>query len=87
MLLLVNGYPHALWGHGHKTPSKPSNGDGVDNPYQISTAAELAWFRDQVNSGNNTISATLTDNIDLYQTSAMRRMAPRYTKKSAGLYR
>ena len=48
-----------------QTPSKPSNGDGVDNPYQISTAAELAWFRDQVNSGNNTISATLTDNIDL----------------------
>ena len=48
-----------------QTPSKPSNGDGVDNPYQISTAAELAWFRDQVNSGNNTISATLTDNVDL----------------------
>ena len=48
-----------------QTPSKPSNGDGVDNPYQISTAAELAWFRDQVNSGNTTISATLTENIDL----------------------
>ena len=48
-----------------QTPSKPSNGDGVDNPYQISTAAELAWFRDQVNSGNNTISATLTKDIDL----------------------
>lgn len=46
-------------------PSKPSIGDGVDNPYQISTAAELAWFRDQVNSGNNTISATLTEDIDL----------------------
>ena len=48
-----------------QTPSKPSNGDGVDNPYQISTAAELAWFRDQVNSGNTTISATLTKDIDL----------------------
>ena len=48
-----------------QTPSKPSIGDGVDNPYQISTAAELAWFRDQVNSGNNTISATLTEDIDL----------------------
>ena len=46
-------------------PSKPSNGDGVDNPYQISTAAELAWFRDQVNSGNNRISAKLTEDIDL----------------------
>ena len=48
-----------------QTPSKPSIGDGVDNPYQISTAAELAWFRDQVNGGNNRISATLTEDIDL----------------------
>ena len=48
-----------------QTPSRPSIGNGVDNPYQISTAAELAWFRDQVNSGYTTISATLTDNIDL----------------------
>ena len=43
-----------------------SKGDGsADKPYKISTAAELAWFRDQVNSGNNTISATLTKDIDL----------------------
>ena len=59
-----------------QTPSKPSIGDGVDNPYQISTAAELAWFRDYVNGtivdkGENpgtthpSASATLTDNIDL----------------------
>ena len=48
-----------------QTPSKPSIGNGVDNPYQISTAAELAWFRDQVNSGYTTISATLTKDIDL----------------------
>ena len=60
-----DGYPYALWGAWAQTPSKPSIGDGVDNPYQISTAAELAWFRDQVNSGNNTISATLTEDIDL----------------------
>ena len=45
---------------------QPSSGDGsVGNPYKISSAAELAWFRDQVNSGNNTISATLTEDIDL----------------------
>ena len=44
----------------------PSKGDGsADKPYKISTAAELAWFRDQVNSGNNRISATLTEDIDL----------------------
>ena len=48
-----------------QTPSRPSIGNGVDNPYQISTAAELAWFRDQVNSGYTTISATLTKDIDL----------------------
>ena len=59
-----------------QTPSKPSIGNGVDNPYQISTAAELAWFRDYVNGtivdkGENpgtthpSASATLTDNIDL----------------------
>ena len=46
--------------------TKPSKGDGsADKPYKISTAAELAWFRDQVNSGNNRVSATLTEDIDL----------------------
>ena len=51
-----------------QTPSKPSSGNGsVENPYKISTAAELAWFRDQVNSGNNSISAELTENIDLVE--------------------
>ena len=49
-----------------QTPSKPSIGDGsADKPYKISTAAELAWFRDQVNSGNNRVSATLTEDVDL----------------------
>lgn len=33
--------------------------------YQIGTAAELAWFRDYVNSGNYTANAVLTANIDL----------------------
>ena len=47
-------------------PSKPSSGNGsVGNPYKISSAAELAWFRNQVNSGNTTISAKLTADIDL----------------------
>ena len=65
MLLLVMAILMPYGGAWAQTPSKPSIGDGVDNPYQISTAAELAWFRDQVNSGNNTISATLTEDIDL----------------------
>ena len=48
--------------------TEPSSGDGsVGNPYKISSAAELAWFRNQVNSGNNSISAELTENIDLVE--------------------
>ena len=59
-------FSDGLGGAWAQTQTKPSIGDGsVDKPYQISTAAELAWFRDQVNSGNNTISATLTEDIDL----------------------
>ena len=49
-----------------QTPSRPSSGDGkVDNPFLISTAAELAWFRDYVNNESQYASATLTDDIDL----------------------
>ena len=46
-----DGYSHALWGGAWaQTPSRPSSGDGkVDTPFLISTAAELAWFRDYVN--------------------------------------
>ena len=64
MLLLVMAILMPYGGAWAQT--KPSSGDGsVDNPYQISTAAELAWFRDQVNNANNSISATLTEDIDL----------------------
>ena len=64
MLLLVMAILMPYGGAWAQT--EPSSGDGsVGNPYKISTAAELAWFRDQVNSGNNSISATLTEDIDL----------------------
>ena len=64
MLLLVMAILMPYGGTWAQT--QPSSGDGsADNPYKISTAAELAWFRDQVNSGNNRISATLTEDIDL----------------------
>ena len=44
----------------------PSKGDGkVDNPYIITKAEELAWFRDQVNSGNNKICAKIADNVEV----------------------
>ena len=66
MLLLVMAILMPYGGAWAQT--EPSSGDGsADNPYKISTAAELAWFRDQVNSGNNSISAELTENIDLVE--------------------
>ena len=46
--------------------TKPTRGNGsVDKPYEISTAAELAWFRDYVNKESQFASAMLTDDIDL----------------------
>ena len=46
--------------------TKPAKGNGsVDKPYEISTAAELAWFRDYVNNASQYVSATLTEDIDL----------------------
>ena len=64
MLLLVMAILMPYGGAWAQT--KPSSGNGsADKPYKISTAAELAWFRDQVNSGNNRVSATLTEDIDL----------------------
>ena len=50
--------------------TKPTVGDGsVDKPYEISSAAELAWFRDYVNNESQNesqyASAMLTDDIDL----------------------
>ena len=76
MLLLVMAILMPYGGAWAQTPSRPSIGDGVDNPYQISTAAELAWFRDYVNgtigdegeaagTTHPSASATLTGNIDL----------------------
>ena len=44
----------------------PSKGDGkVGNPYIITKAEELAWFRDQVNSGKNKICAKIADNVEV----------------------
>ena len=75
-----DGYSHALWGGAwaQPEPSKPSIGNGVDTPFQISTAAELAWFRDYVNgkivnegeadgTTHPSASAELTADIDLVE--------------------
>ena len=64
MLLLVMAILMPYEGAWAQT--KPTRGDGsVDKPYEISTAAELAWFRDYVNNESQYVSATLTEDIDL----------------------
>ena len=64
MLLLVMSILMPYEGAWAQT--KPARGDGsVDKPYEISTAAELAWFRDYVNNESQYVSATLTEDIDL----------------------
>ena len=64
MLLLVMSILMPYEGAWAQT--KPTRGNGsVDNPYEISTAAELAWFRDYVNNESQYVSATLTEDIDL----------------------
>ena len=64
MLLIVMAILMPYGGAWAQT--KPTRGDGsVDKPYEISTAAELAWFRDYVNKESQFASAMLTDDIDL----------------------
>ena len=77
MLLLVMAILMPYGGAWAQTePSKPSIGNGVDTPFLISTAAELAWFRGYVNgtivdedekdgTPHPSASATLTENVDL----------------------
>ena len=77
MLLLVMSILMPYEGAWAQTPTPPAKGNGdVDNPFQISIAAELAWFRDYVNgkivnegekdgTTHPSASATLTEDIDL----------------------
>ena len=65
LLLLVMALLIPQWGWA-QTASRPSVGNGsTRNPYEISTAAELAWFRDYVNGGKLSVCAKLTADIDL----------------------
>ena len=64
MLLIVMAILMPYGGAWAQT--KPAKGNGsVDKPYEISSAAELAWFRDYVNNESQFASAMLTDDIDL----------------------
>ena len=66
MLLLVMSILMPYEGAWAQTPTPPAKGNGsVDKPYEISSAAELVWFRDYVNNESQYVSATLTEDIDL----------------------
>ena len=70
-----DGYPHALWGGAWaQTAIPPSEGDGsTDHPYIITKAAELAWFRNEVNrdGGNTSACAKIADNVEVIDMSTV----------------
>ena len=70
MLILVMAILMPYGGAWAQTP--PSKGDGkVGNPYIITKAEELAWFRDQVNSGNNFICAKISEDVEVIDMSTV----------------
>ena len=72
MLMLVMAILMPYGGAWAQTASQPSEGDGkTDNPYIITIAEELAWFRDQVNSGNNFICAKISEDVEVIDMSTV----------------
>ena len=70
MLLLVMAILMPYGGAWAQT--QPSKGDGKkDSPYIITKAEELAWFRDQVNSGQYSICAKIADNVEVIDMSTV----------------
>lgn len=70
MLLLVMAILMPYGGAWAQT--QPSKGDGKkDSPYIITTAEELKWFRDQVNSGQYSICAKIADNVEVIDMSTV----------------
>ena len=70
MLLLVMAILMPYGGAWAQT--QPSKGDGeVDNPYIITKAEELEWFRDQVNRGNIFICAKISDDVEVIDMSTV----------------
>ena len=55
-----------------QTTKQPASGNGeVDNPYIITTAKELKWFRDEVDRGRNNICAKIADNVEVIDMSTV----------------
>ena len=66
MLLLVMAILMPYGGAWAQETSRPLVGNGsTGNPYIITKAEELEWFRDQVNSGQYSICAKIADNVEV----------------------
>lgn len=64
MLMLVVAMLFPQWGWA-QTATQPTRGSGTsDDPYLITKAEELAWFRDQVNGGKKTLCAKIADEVE-----------------------
>ena len=71
MLMLVMALLIPQWGWA-QTASPPAEGNGsTDHPYIITKAAELAWFRDQVNGGNIKICAKIANDVEVIDMSTV----------------
>lgn len=71
MLMLVMALLIPQWAWA-QTAIPPSEGNGSEgNPYIITKAEELAWFRNQVNSGNNFICAKISDDVEVIDMSTV----------------
>ena len=72
MLLLVMAILMPYGGAWAQTTKQPASGNGeVDNPYIITTAKELKWFRDEVDRGRNNICAKIADNVEVIDMSTV----------------
>ena len=70
MLLLVMAILMPYGGAWAQT--QPSKGDGkVGNPYIITKAEELEWFRNEVNNGQYSICAKIADNVEVIDMSTV----------------
>ena len=68
MLVMVILMPYG----GAWAQTRPSKGDGkVGNPYIITKAEELKWFRDEVNRGKYSICAKIADNVEVIDMSTV----------------
>ena len=71
MLMLVMALLIPQWGWAQEE-NRPSVGDGsTGNPYIITKAEELKWFRNQVNGGKYSICAKIAENVEVIDMSTV----------------